>query len=180
MQHFGAPTRVLDWTLSPWVALYFAVEKELLRDEAVWIVHIGAIAEHMKKEFGGFDFPDELSIAHPVKFWSHDFDQLFIPEPAFQMDRMAAQQYVFTVSPKVLADHGRIIGASQPPNGDSRFFAKLIIPAALKKNLLKRLKEMNVTAAALFPGLDGLGRSIAELTELSCDFWSDQIWSGKG
>src|SRR5262249_43123907 len=38
MQHYGAPTRLLDWTLSPWIACYFAVQSpnDEKHDAAIW------------------------------------------------------------------------------------------------------------------------------------------------
>src|ERR1700687_5650335 len=38
MQHHGAPTRLLDWTLSPFVAAYFAVERLPDKDGAIFLV----------------------------------------------------------------------------------------------------------------------------------------------
>ena len=43
---------------------------------------------------------------------------------------------------------------------------KIVIPHKIKPDFLAELRRMNITAAALFPGVDGLGRSIAELTSL--------------
>jgi len=38
MQHYGAPTRLLDWTDNQLVALFFAVADEYKSDAAVWIL----------------------------------------------------------------------------------------------------------------------------------------------
>lgn len=38
MQHYGAPTRLLDWTASPFVAAYFAVVQEPDKPGVIWIV----------------------------------------------------------------------------------------------------------------------------------------------
>ena len=82
-------------------------------------------------------------------------------------ERMIAQQGSFSVSQNVLSHHGDIfqtILKSDPPTHE---FVKIIIPAELKKLFSKRLGGMNLTAKSLFPGLDGLGKSIREFIRLA-------------
>ena len=49
MQHHHAPTRLLDWTSSPYVAAYHACAKDFEKNGAVWALHAGFLHKQMKK-----------------------------------------------------------------------------------------------------------------------------------
>jgi len=83
---------------------------------------------------------------------------------------LVAQQGHFSVGTNILESHdGPILTAcsaveqQQPNKIVSR---KIIIEARLKLVVLQQLRAMNVAPHALFPGLDGLGRSLSDLASL--------------
>lgn len=83
-----------------------------------------------------------------------------------ETDRMAAQQGYFTVASAVMADHARLIlQAVRGKKLATNLFFRFIIAPKQKRDFLRRLLAMNVTARSLFPGVDGLGRSIHELVQ---------------
>jgi hypothetical protein len=85
------------------------------------------------------------------------------------MDRIVAQQGTFTVSVDVLADHGAVIDDVLAPttgSGTDITYLKLILPANLKPEFMLHLRYMNIAAHSLFPGADGLGRSVADIIRI--------------
>lgn len=170
MQHYNAPTRLLDWTRSLFVAAYFAVEKEEESDGAIWIVHAARLVDETRKRHG-LELPTEWKAARSLFLNSDAPPGLFHVTVTAQTDRMVAQQMGFTASPAILADHGEILtdyfGDGDPTKRGQ--FVKAIIPATSKPEILLRLRRVNITAQALFPGIDGLGRSIAELVRCESD-----------
>jgi len=64
-----------------------------------------------------------------------------------------------------LADHDCLIEDSL-----QAYVRKLIIPNGRKAEFLLRLREMNTTGLALFPGVDGLGPSVRELVSLRAHY----------
>jgi hypothetical protein len=164
MQHYGAPTRLLDWTESAWVAAYFAVERDPEDPGAVFILLPGAVEQAMKERFADHALLDNQ---HARFVEQEPRPSLYTFELKRHTNRMGAQQTLVTASPQILADHQDLI-ASAIPVGDPREtrFLKLVIPAALKPEFMRRLRTMNITARALFPGIDGLGRSVLELVKV--------------
>ena len=82
---------------------------------------------------------------------------------------MVAQQGLFTVSRNITTEHSKgILDTLQGSQGEieGHQFSKLTIPGEIKRELRSRLRYMNLTAASLFPGVDGLGRSVTESVEL--------------
>lgn len=165
MQHYGVPTRVLDWTRSAFVATYFAVQET--QDEANGGVYfarwsiINQDAQRQAEKLGigdlsGVDFRSINSL-NPrqlpplIKFI----------DPWTMTNRMVAQQGMHSVCLSPLQDHGKVIRQLMP-DGASKYFGRVIIPHSLKREFADRLHRMNITAGALFPGMDGLGRETKE------------------
>lgn len=161
MQHYSCPTRLLDWTRSPYVAAYFAVNQHSDIDGAIWLFAAPTLEKVMLKRYGPLEYDknDEFSqtadrkAVYPVLGFQHT-------------ERSAAQQGVFTVSTYILADHGEEIGGVLSGQAQREQLTKIIIPASSKQDFLSRLHTMNITAKTLFPGMDGVGRSVSEIVGL--------------
>jgi hypothetical protein len=165
MQHYGAPTRLLDWTRSPYVALYFAVI-HLEGDGAVWLLDAHALQEATRRRHPGLvPLAEEPEARAQILLDPAAPAVVYLTDLHVQTERMAAQQLLFTLSPRILADHGALIARTLERAGPGAW-QKLVVPEALKPEFMRRLRTMNITARALFPGLDGVGRSIGELVRL--------------
>lgn len=154
MQHHNLPTRLLDWSESPLIALYFAVNDPdpalVDRDAALWLLSPVELNRHSKMVFDGVDIPafdddDALENYLPslLKKQTHSFGPIAAiatrNNPRIQM-----QMGVFTVT------HVEI----QPINSAGQTHAwKYIIPADAKQNIANELKVLNVTRLTLFPEL---------------------------
>jgi hypothetical protein len=166
-QHHGLPTRLLDWTYSPFVALHFATHNiaDFGIDGCVWKVDYDQIHKHLptglKKTLtseGAQIFTvDLLDRATPDlqaldNMQSDIADFVIFFEPPSIDDRIVNQFAYFSVasSPKLVIDDW--LTAIKTP----RAWTKVILPAALKWEIRDKLDQANVSERVLFPGLDGL------------------------
>jgi hypothetical protein len=165
MQHHGAPTRLLDWTDSIYVAAYFAVAQNPDKDGTIWVLHTNALETQMKRLYGPLKEPlSDVDFASTFLSSNSALRIVFVRRNT-QTDRMIAQQGLFTVCTNIKGDHGEIVADALPPSSPKggAWFSKMIIPAKLKVEVLRKLRAMNIAAHSLFPGIDGIGRGIAEM-----------------
>jgi len=156
MQHFSAPTRNLDWSSSPWVALYFACSDLTEKDAVLWIADFRKVTDFYEKDIKDNHFSD-------LMINSSSPEALVFTMSHNSNERIEAQQSRFSVSLNPLSDHKELIEAAGG-------LKKIIISHDLKSEILKELNKMNITANTLFPGIDGLGKSIIEY----CTLWDEK------
>jgi len=153
MQHFQAPTRCLDWTTSYLVALYFACQG-LDTDGTVWVVDFNKATDRGMEKIGTKNFTQLLFREDSRE------DILMFMSTYNTNDRIESQQGKFSVCTNPFSDHETLL------NEYHAIEEKIIIPKELKERILIHLYSMNINAKTLFPGLDGLGKSMAEYSEL--------------
>ena len=171
MQHHGAPTRLLDFTYSIYVATYFALE-EAEADCAVWAVDTRWALKQAKKILRDVEEkkPSANYLVWPTEE-SHEahYNKLLFEKPystvAFPLtpfclnQRLRAQHGTFmapgTVSDSFMKNILALAGIEEDKN-----FIKIVIPHKLRKNALARLWDMNISRTSLFPGLDGYAESL--------------------
>jgi hypothetical protein len=174
MQHYRAPTRLLDWTKSPYIALYYAVENigNTEIDGAFFIFDVGHLnfVTRIRGKAGG---PERFPLRQIEKSlvgeeYEPYLDVIGSPRPT---NRMVTQQSSFSICTELLEDHDKfadkiVFDGVHGGEGHS-IFAKYIIKGNLKPSFLANLDMMNITANALFPGIDGLGKSINEMVRIT-------------
>ena len=161
MQHHGVPTRLLDWTTSPMVAAYFACVDNLANDGAIFVASAVRINQRfMERVTAMGDLGEQVfQIAS-----NENMVQLFMPER--RSERVVTQQGHFSAGTDLLSSHDEYLcSCLRPgvgPSGPAVIAAKWTVPADLKLRFLGHLRQMNVAGHSLFPGLDGLGKSLRE------------------
>ena len=166
MQHHGAPTRLLDWCASPYVAAYFAVVGHPDSPGALWLVHADTVHSAMAEKYEGTDFPKTERVIQDRFLRAGAPPVLLFVDRKSKTERMVAQQGLFSISRQVLGDHGSLVRECIPEDSPKALFRKVVIPAAQKSTFLRKLRNLNITASSLFPGLDGLARSVDELIQI--------------
>jgi len=94
------------------------------------------------------------------KFKRHDIIEMIYTDR--KNERTVRQQGTFSVSNNILRNHDDLIVEMAIKADKPSGLYKLEIPSHLKLEFLARLRQMNITSESLFPGLDGLGRTIRE------------------
>jgi FRG domain len=184
IQHFGGPTRLLDFTHSLYVAAFFAVERAS-EDAAVW----GFYAPHLEKRSGIAGDGDHVGtinerairLVEQVLGSSVLRSGVVNVEPYRLHERLAVQKGLFLLSLDLtkpfmqslsetfefdFTEHNqakhemsvaefRSFGLARGP-----LAVKFVLPRVTHQIILDDLAAMNIDASTLFPGLEGYARSM--------------------
>lgn len=135
-QHHGLKTRLLDWTFSPLVALFFAVEDTACKEDGALVVY--------QTEFEFNDMPNDVK--SPFDDQLNEYHFLYAPD----------------LSPRIKAQHGVFQMFKDPTTEFKEAYnlGKFRIPAENKSKIKKELEVLGVSYKTIFPDLDGLCKTI--------------------
>ncbi len=162
-QHYGLPTRLLDWSLSPYVALHFATSdiNKFDKDGAIWCMDMEKVRELLPKKLKEI-IDNEGSLVLTVdllkKFSLKDFGDLnngkdFVVclEPPSIDERIVNQYAMFTIMSN---PNKKLDEFLKEQNVD--IYTKIVIPKELKWEIRDKLDQANISERMIYPGLQGI------------------------
>lgn len=191
LQHYGGPTRLLDFTYSYYVAAFFSMETSTI-NSAIWALNINKLIAQLSKITDYNLIEKERTYERIIErnnHWAENVikdrknnDVVFIVEPFQQHKRISIQQglFLFPGNIEMPFEHNlcsvfefdfkdlstmnalnKKFSESDKLDFSDVSIIKIVIPYSLHSKSLTELYKMNVTATTLFPGLDGFARSLS-------------------
>lgn len=167
-QHHGLPTRLLDWTFSPYVALHFMTDdvSAFEKDGAIWIIDFVQIKNylpiHLKEKleeqktlsFTSNELKSYIgnSIPEIDNYHKKNGDALLFFEAPSIDDRIINQFALF--STMLNPDSNILVWLQNNPN----LYKKIVVPSFLKWEIRDKLDQSNITERIIYPGLDGIAK----------------------
>ena len=169
LQHYGVPTRLLDFSTSPYISLYFALEyfeKDQVEDMALYCIDYRSLLkesiQYIKSKDRSFtlDYLDVITQQDEI-FTSiisrFSYDILWITEPKIMNTRIERQAGTFLVSGNNSLEIEALLNDKMYVNIDCQ---KLIISKKLAPSIFFLLQKVNINSKTIYGDLSGLGRSI--------------------
>ena len=172
MQHYGAPTRLLDWTRSPYVAAYFGAENALKENKhfSIWAIDVATLKRAALQNINQISrrfVIDPFLLGHDTRFGdpqsftayllSNDYT-LVAPVQARRMnERLTTQQGLFLCMGSLARTFQENLMAVTGKTGEHTVI-RIDLPIETREEVLDALDAMNINRATLFPGLDGFAQ----------------------
>lgn len=168
MQHYRAPTRLLDWSESPFVALYFALMSAAFTttktglnfkdDAAIWVLEPISWNQHAlnhQSYDGGIlvTKDTELKGYQPAESFAKMNNHAVAMFGAHNSPRIVAQRGVFTIFGQNVASMDDAFDTAGFP---AKCLTKIIIDKTLIHDMRKSLLSYGITESAIYPDLEGL------------------------
>ncbi len=174
MRHFGAPTRLLDWSYSFYVALFFAYEQVSLSNLAKcpWVSVWALNTTWLDRRFKAMASKEHQTRSNDPNFQlPQTFGKVFssrrkyvLPVSAFESNvRVIAQRGTFTCASDVDDLFENNLHAMLDGTDLRSVVRRFDLPANAVARVLQTLRRMNITRATIYPGLAGLAESLQNI-----------------